>query len=115
MPGPDSEGRSQVKVSSTQHLSHFFSYLFPFRKHSSSKGSMPLSEDAIMPKPWKTQPGLSFLGKPSSSKDSEDSSKEPSLSTQVVPMIKYSGRSSRLCASSVSQSTGDSLLAAVSP
>lgn len=84
-------------------------------KHGSSKGSMPLSGDGTMPKPTKTQAGLSpFPRKPSSSKDSEDTSKEPSLSTQTIPLIKYSGQTSRLSASSTSQSAGDSLLAAVS-
>ncbi|XP_060008077.1 tubulin monoglutamylase TTLL4 isoform X3 [Lagenorhynchus albirostris] len=84
-------------------------------KHGSSKGSIPLSGDGTMPKPTKTQAGLSpFPRKPSSSKDSEDTSKEPSLSTQTLPLIKYSGQTSRLSASSTSQSAGDSLLAAVS-
>uniref|UniRef100_A0A8C0HVU8 Tubulin tyrosine ligase like 4 n=1 Tax=Balaenoptera musculus TaxID=9771 RepID=A0A8C0HVU8_BALMU len=84
-------------------------------KHGSSKGSIPLSEDGTMPKPTKTQAGLSpFPRKPSSSKDSEDTSKEPSLSTQTLPLIKYSGQTSRLSASPTSQSAGDSLLAAVS-
>ncbi|XP_014386544.1 PREDICTED: LOW QUALITY PROTEIN: tubulin polyglutamylase TTLL4 [Myotis brandtii] len=55
------------------------------------------------------------LGKPISSKDSEDTSKEPSLSKQMLPVNKYSGRTLRLSASPTSQSTGDSLLAAVSP
>ncbi|XP_008057051.1 tubulin polyglutamylase TTLL4 isoform X2 [Carlito syrichta] len=54
------------------------------------------------------------LGKPSPSKDSEDTSKEPTHSTQTFPVIKYSGRTSKLSASSTSQSTSDSLLA-VSP
>uniref|UniRef100_A0A452S6I7 Tubulin tyrosine ligase like 4 n=1 Tax=Ursus americanus TaxID=9643 RepID=A0A452S6I7_URSAM len=81
-----------------------------------SEGSISLSEDGTIPKPRKTQAGLSPLpGKPSSSKDSEDTSKEPSLSTQMLPMMKYSGQTSRLSASPTSQSTGDSLLAAVSP
>uniref|UniRef100_A0A8C6AX84 Tubulin tyrosine ligase like 4 n=1 Tax=Monodon monoceros TaxID=40151 RepID=A0A8C6AX84_MONMO len=84
-------------------------------KHGSSKGSIPLSGDGTMPKPTKTQAGLSpFPRKPSSSKDSEDTSKEPSLSTQTLPLIKYSGQTSRLSASPTSQSAGDSLLAAVS-
>ncbi|XP_054441629.1 tubulin monoglutamylase TTLL4 [Pteronotus mesoamericanus] len=55
------------------------------------------------------------LGKSTSSKDSEDTSKEPSLSMQVLPVSKYSGKTSRFSASPISQSTGDSLLAAVSP
>lgn len=50
------------------------------------------------------------LGNPISSKDSEDTSKEPSLSTH-----KYSGQTLTLSASRTSQSTGDSLLASVSP
>ncbi|XP_027947985.1 tubulin polyglutamylase TTLL4 isoform X1 [Eumetopias jubatus] len=85
-------------------------------KHSFSEGSIPLSEDGTIPKPKKTQAGLSPLPrKPSSSKDSEDTSKEPSVSTQMLPLMKYSGQTSRLSASPTSQSTGDSLLAAVSP
>ncbi|KAM8900885.1 tubulin monoglutamylase TTLL4 isoform 1-T1 [Lycaon pictus] len=85
-------------------------------KHSFSEGSIPLCEDGTMPKPKKTQAGLCPVpGKPSSSKDSEDISKEPSLSTQMLPLLKYSGQTSRLSASPTSQSTGDSLLAAVSP
>ncbi|XP_039089081.1 tubulin polyglutamylase TTLL4 [Hyaena hyaena] len=85
-------------------------------KHSFSEGSLLLSEDGTMPKPKKTQAGLSSLPrKPSSSRDSEDTSKEPSLSTQMLPLIKYSGQTLRLSASPTSQSTGDSLLAAVSP
>ncbi|KAM9248698.1 tubulin monoglutamylase TTLL4 isoform 2-T2 [Dugong dugon] len=55
------------------------------------------------------------LGKPNSSKDTEDTSKEPSLSSQMLPLIKYSGQTSRLSASPISQSTSDFLLAAVSP
>nr|XP_008535069.1 PREDICTED: tubulin polyglutamylase TTLL4 isoform X2 [Equus przewalskii] len=83
-------------------------------KHSSSEGSILLSEDETT-KPKKTQAGLFlFPRKPSSSKDSEDTSKEPSLSTQMLPVTKCSGRT-RLSASSASQLTGDSLLAAVSP
>ncbi|XP_062952660.1 tubulin monoglutamylase TTLL4 isoform X1 [Cynocephalus volans] len=57
----------------------------------------------------------SKLGKPSFSKDTEDTSKEPSLSTQTLPVIKDSGRTSRLSASSTSQSTSDSFLTSVSP
>uniref|UniRef100_A0A452V031 Tubulin tyrosine ligase like 4 n=1 Tax=Ursus maritimus TaxID=29073 RepID=A0A452V031_URSMA len=88
-------------------------------KSETGKGvgcDISLSEDGTIPKPRKTQAGLSPLpGKPSSSKDSEDTSKEPSLSMQMLPMMKYSGQTSRLSASPTSQSTGDSLLAAVSP
>ncbi|XP_010358554.1 tubulin polyglutamylase TTLL4 isoform X1 [Rhinopithecus roxellana] len=84
-------------------------------KHSSCEGSLLLSEDGTTPKSKKTQTGLSpYPQKPSSSKDSEDTSKEPSLSTQTLPVIKYSGRTSRLSTSSTFQSTSDSLLA-VSP
>ncbi|XP_013375255.1 PREDICTED: tubulin polyglutamylase TTLL4 isoform X4 [Chinchilla lanigera] len=36
------------------------------------------------------------LGKPTSSKDSEDTSKESILSTQTLPMIKYTGKTVRL-------------------
>uniref|UniRef100_A0A8C9IW98 Tubulin tyrosine ligase like 4 n=1 Tax=Piliocolobus tephrosceles TaxID=591936 RepID=A0A8C9IW98_9PRIM len=84
-------------------------------KHNSCEGSLLLSEDGTTPKSKKTQTGLSpYPQKPSSSKDSEDTSKEPSLSTQTLPVIKYSGRTSRLSTSSTFQSTSDSLLA-VSP
>ncbi|KAF6362355.1 tubulin tyrosine ligase like 4 [Rhinolophus ferrumequinum] len=80
-------------------------------KHSSSEGIMPLPNDGTTPKPKKTQADLSsFLRNPISSKDSEDTSKEPSLSTH-----KYSGQTLTLSASPTSQSTGDPLLAAVSP
>ncbi|KAF6116766.1 tubulin tyrosine ligase like 4 [Phyllostomus discolor] len=61
------------------------------------------------------KPETGVLGKPPSSKDSEDTSNEPSLSTQVLPVNKSSGKTSRFSASPMSQSTGDSLLAAVSP
>ncbi|XP_036885062.1 LOW QUALITY PROTEIN: tubulin polyglutamylase TTLL4 [Sturnira hondurensis] len=61
------------------------------------------------------EPETGVLGKPPSSKDSEDTSNEPSLSTQMLPVHKYSGKTSRFSASPMSQSTGDSLLAAVSP
>ncbi|XP_016052304.1 PREDICTED: tubulin polyglutamylase TTLL4 isoform X1 [Miniopterus natalensis] len=57
----------------------------------------------------------SKLGKPFSSKDSEDTGNEPSLSMQMLPVNKYSGQTSRVAASSTSQSTADSLLAAVNP
>uniref|UniRef100_F7CXG7 Tubulin tyrosine ligase like 4 n=1 Tax=Macaca mulatta TaxID=9544 RepID=F7CXG7_MACMU len=81
-------------------------------KHSSCEGSLLLSEDGTTPKSKKTQTGLSpYPQKPSSSKDSEDTSKEPSLSTQTLPVIKYSGRTSRVSTSSTFQSTSDSLLA----
>uniref|UniRef100_A0A2I3GZV8 Tubulin tyrosine ligase like 4 n=1 Tax=Nomascus leucogenys TaxID=61853 RepID=A0A2I3GZV8_NOMLE len=84
-------------------------------KHSSCEVSLLLSEDGTTPKSKKTQAGLyPYPQKPSSSKDSEDTSKEPSLSTQMLPVIKYSGRTSRLSTSSTFQSTSDSLLA-VSP
>nr|XP_031308049.1 tubulin polyglutamylase TTLL4 isoform X1 [Camelus dromedarius] len=85
-------------------------------KHGSSEGNIPLSEDGTMPKPKKIQAGVSlFSRKPNSAKNSEDTGKEPGLSTQMLPVIKYSGQTSRLSASPTSQSTGDSLLAAVSP
>uniref|UniRef100_A0A2K5DVP8 Tubulin tyrosine ligase like 4 n=1 Tax=Aotus nancymaae TaxID=37293 RepID=A0A2K5DVP8_AOTNA len=84
-------------------------------KHSSCEGSLLLTEDGTTPKSKKTQAGLSlYPQKPSSSKDSEDTSKEPSLSTQTLPVIQYSGRTSRLAAPSTFQSASDSLLA-VSP
>ncbi|KAM6178510.1 tubulin monoglutamylase TTLL4 [Rhynchocyon petersi] len=85
-------------------------------KHSSSEGSALLSEDRTTPKPRKTPIGLSHLPRmSSSSKDNEDTSKEPSLSTQTLPLMKYSRQTSRLSISCISQSTSDSLLAAVSP
>uniref|UniRef100_A0A8C6FQJ5 Tubulin tyrosine ligase like 4 n=1 Tax=Moschus moschiferus TaxID=68415 RepID=A0A8C6FQJ5_MOSMO len=85
------------------------------RKHGSTERNIPLSEDGTMPKLKKTQAGLSPPPrKLSSSEDSEDTSKEPSLSTQLLPVIKYSGQTSRLSASTSSQSAGGSLLAAVS-
>lgn len=72
---------------------------------------MPLPNDGTAPKPKTTQADLSsFLRNPISSKDNEDTSKEPSLSTH-----KYSGQTLTLSATPTSQSTGDSLLAAVSP
>ncbi|XP_058388995.1 tubulin monoglutamylase TTLL4 isoform X1 [Diceros bicornis minor] len=85
-------------------------------KHSSSEGSVPLSEDKTTPKPKKTQAGLVlFPRKPSSLKESEDTRREPSLSTQTLPVIKYSGGTPRLSTCSSSQSPGDCLPAAVSP
>lgn len=73
------------------------------------------SEDGILPKPKKSHAGLSPLSrKISSSKNNEDTSKESNHSTQVLPVLKYSGHNSRLCASSTSQSASDSLLTAVS-
>lgn len=111
-----SEGSSPAKVPATQPSQPFLSPPVSFRKHSFSEGRIPLSEDGTIPEPKKTQAGLSPLpGKPSSSKDSEDTSKEPGLSTQMSPVMKYSGQTSGLSASPASQSTGDSLLAAVSP
>ncbi|KAM5270956.1 tubulin monoglutamylase TTLL4 isoform 1-T5 [Hipposideros larvatus] len=57
-------------------------------KHSSSEGIVPLPGDGTTPKPKKTQAGLSsFPRNPISSKDSEDTSKEPSLSTQMLPVV----------------------------
>uniref|UniRef100_U3D2D4 Tubulin polyglutamylase TTLL4 n=1 Tax=Callithrix jacchus TaxID=9483 RepID=U3D2D4_CALJA len=83
--------------------------------HSSCEGSLLLTEDGTTPKSKKTQAGLSpYPQKPSSSKDSGDTSKEPSLSTPTLPVIRYSGRTSRLAAPSTLQSASDSLLA-VSP
>nr|KAF6268255.1 tubulin tyrosine ligase like 4 [Pipistrellus kuhlii] len=61
----------------------------------------------------KPEPGK--LGKPISSKDSEDASKEPSLSKQMLPVNKYSGQTLRLSASPNSQPPSNSFLAAVSP
>lgn len=115
MPALDSKGSSLwVKVSVTQSLSHFFPPV-PFRKHGSTEQNIPLSEDATIPKLKKTQAGLSPPPrKLSSSEDSEDTNKEPSLSTQLLPVIKYSGQTSRVSASASSQSAGGSLLAAVS-
>ncbi|XP_007646392.1 tubulin polyglutamylase TTLL4 isoform X2 [Cricetulus griseus] len=85
------------------------------RKQSCSEGNMLSSEDGILPKPKKSHAGLSPLSrKISSSKNNEDTSKESNHSTQVLPVLKYSGHNSRLCASSTSQSASDSLLTAVS-
>ncbi|KAM5325438.1 LOW QUALITY PROTEIN: tubulin monoglutamylase TTLL4 [Glossophaga mutica] len=61
------------------------------------------------------KPETGTLGRPAASKDSEDTSNEPSLSTQTLPVNKYPGKTSRFSASPMSQSAGDSLLAAVSP
>ncbi|MBZ3880611.1 Tubulin polyglutamylase TTLL4 [Sciurus carolinensis] len=84
-------------------------------KQSSSKGNLFSSEDGTTPKPKKTQVGLPlFPRKPTSLKDNENTSTEPSPS-QKLPVIKYSGRTSRISASSTSQSISDSLLAAMSP
>ncbi|XP_053453945.1 tubulin monoglutamylase TTLL4 isoform X1 [Nycticebus coucang] len=84
-------------------------------KHNFSERSLLLSEHRTTPKPKKTQAGLSPISWQSrSSKDSEDSSKKPSFSTNMSPVGKYSGQTSRLSASSTSQSSSDSLLAAVS-
>ncbi|XP_027624139.1 tubulin polyglutamylase TTLL4 [Tupaia chinensis] len=85
-------------------------------KHSASEGNLLLSEGGTTSKPKKPQSGLSpFPKKPSFSKDSEGTSKEPGLSSKMLPTIKYSGRTSRLSSSATSQSSSDSLLAAVSP
>ncbi|XP_045152855.1 tubulin monoglutamylase TTLL4 [Echinops telfairi] len=85
-------------------------------KHSSSEGNLPHSEDGASPKAKKTPASLSpFPRKPSFSKDSEDTSKEASLSIQMLPLIKCSGQTSRLSISPISQSTSDSIFAAVSP
>lgn len=115
MPALDSKGSNLwVKVSVIQSLSHFFPPV-PFRKHGSTEQNIPLSEDGTIPKLKKTQAGLSSPPrKLSSSEDSEDTNKEPSLSTQLLPVIKYSGQTSRVSASASSQSAGGSLLAAVS-
>nr|XP_048315324.1 tubulin monoglutamylase TTLL4 isoform X1 [Myodes glareolus]XP_048315325.1 tubulin monoglutamylase TTLL4 isoform X1 [Myodes glareolus] len=86
------------------------------RKQSCSEGNMSSSEDGTTSKPKKSQAGLSRISrKTSSSKNSEDISKQPAHSTQVLPVLKYSGQNSRLSASSASQSAGDSLQTAVSP
>ncbi|XP_012384914.1 tubulin monoglutamylase TTLL4 isoform X2 [Dasypus novemcinctus] len=85
-------------------------------KHSASEGSLPVSEDGVTSKPRKTRAGLfPFPKKPSSSKDSEDTSKELSLSTHMLPVIKYTGQTVRLSASPTSQAISDSLLAAAGP
>uniref|UniRef100_A0A8C6RNU1 Tubulin tyrosine ligase-like family, member 4 n=1 Tax=Nannospalax galili TaxID=1026970 RepID=A0A8C6RNU1_NANGA len=80
------------------------------RKHSCSEGKLLPSEGRTIPKSKKTQVDP-ILRKPSSSKDTVDTSKEPSLSTQVLPLIKDSGQTLRI---SASQLTSDSLNA-VSP
>ncbi|XP_059134556.1 tubulin monoglutamylase TTLL4 isoform X2 [Peromyscus eremicus] len=86
------------------------------RKQSCSEGSVLSCEDGTPAKPKKSQAGLSPISrKTSSSKNKEDTSKEADHSTQVLPVLKYSGQNSRVSASSASQSAGDSLLTAVSP
>ncbi|XP_052605844.1 tubulin monoglutamylase TTLL4 isoform X2 [Peromyscus californicus insignis] len=86
------------------------------RKQSCSEGSVLSCEDGTPAKPKKSQAGLSPISrKTSSSKNKEDTSKEANHSTQVLPVLKYSGQNSRVSASSASQSAGDSLLTAVSP
>ncbi|XP_057615291.1 tubulin monoglutamylase TTLL4 isoform X3 [Chionomys nivalis] len=86
------------------------------RKQSCSDGNMSSSEDGTTSKPKKSQAGLSRISrKTSSSKNNEGTSKQPNHSTQVLPVLKYSGQNSRLSASSASQSASDSLLTAVSP
>ncbi|KAM5229360.1 LOW QUALITY PROTEIN: tubulin monoglutamylase TTLL4 [Ctenodactylus gundi] len=74
-------------------------------KHS-SRGNLLPSEVGPTAKFRKTQAGLSpshFPRKPTSSNEGEDTSKEPILSTQTLPVIKYSGQTLRLVASSSSQ------------
>ncbi|XP_015841235.1 tubulin monoglutamylase TTLL4 isoform X2 [Peromyscus maniculatus bairdii] len=86
------------------------------RKQSCSEGSVLSCEDGTPAKPKKSQAGLSPVSrKTSSSKNKEDTSKEANHSTQVLPVLKYSGQNSRFSASSASHSAGDSLLTAVSP
>ncbi|XP_036029126.1 tubulin polyglutamylase TTLL4 isoform X2 [Onychomys torridus] len=86
------------------------------RKQSCSEGSVLSCEDGTPAKPKKSQAGLSSISrKTSSSKNKEDTSKEASHSAQVLPVLKYSGQSSRFSASSASQSAADPLLTAVSP
>ncbi|XP_028748871.1 tubulin polyglutamylase TTLL4 isoform X1 [Peromyscus leucopus] len=86
------------------------------RKQSCSEGSALSCEDGTPAKPKKSQAGLSPVSrKTSSSKNKEDTSKEANHSTQVLPVLKYSGQNSRFSASSASHSAGDSLLTAVSP
>lgn len=97
------------------HVRLSVSNVLSFRKQSCSEGNMSSSEDGTS-KPKKSQAGLSRISrKTSSSKNSEDTSKQPAHSTQVLPVLKYSGQNSRLSASSASQSAGDSLQTAVSP
>lgn len=92
------------------------SYVFPFRKKSCSEGNMLSSEDGPTPKPKKSQAGLSPISrKTSSSKSNENTSKQSKRSTQGLPVLNYSGQSSRLSASSASQSIADSCLTTVSP
>lgn len=75
------------------------------RKQSCSEGNMSSSEDGTTSGPKKSQAGLSHISrKTSSSKNNEDTSKQPDHSTQVLPVLKYSGQNSRLSASSTSQS-----------
>ncbi|XP_075808311.1 tubulin monoglutamylase TTLL4 isoform X2 [Microtus pennsylvanicus] len=78
------------------------------RKQSCSDGNMSSSEDGTTSKPKKSQAGLSRISrKTSSSKSNEGTSKQPSHSTQVLPILKYSGQNSRVSASSASQSASD--------
>ncbi|CAH6791781.1 tubulin monoglutamylase TTLL4 [Phodopus roborovskii] len=85
------------------------------RKQSCSEGNMLSSEVGTVSKPKKSQISLSPISrKTSSSKNNEDISKESNHSPQVLPLLKYSGQSSRLSTSSASQSASDSLLTAVS-
>nr|XP_045003334.1 tubulin polyglutamylase TTLL4 isoform X2 [Jaculus jaculus] len=73
-------------------------------KHSSSEGNLLPSEDGATPKLKKSEASLSPLPrKPSSLKDTEDTCKEPNVSTQVLPEIKYSGQNLRFSVSSTSQ------------
>ncbi|KAM5155350.1 tubulin monoglutamylase TTLL4 isoform 2-T3 [Callospermophilus lateralis] len=68
--------------------------------------------DGVLSAFYRPEPGK--LGKPICLKESEITSTEPGPS-QKLPVIKYSGRTSRLSVSSTSQSISDSLLPAVSP
>lgn len=83
------------------------------RKKSCSEGN---SEDGHTSKLKKSQAGLSPISRKTlSSKNNENTSKQFKRSTQGLPVLKHSGQSSRLSASSASQSVADSLLSAVSP
>lgn len=106
MPGSKGDGTPSA-ISKSEHIKS--------RKQSCSEGNM-LSEDGTTPKPKKSQTGLSPISrKTSSSKNNENTSKEANHSTQVLPVLKYSGQSSKLSVSSTLQSASDSLLTAVSP
>lgn len=85
------------------------------RKKSASEGTTLSSEDRSTPKSKKSQAGLSPISRKTlSSRSNENTSKQSKRSTPGLPVLKYSGQSSRLSAASASQSVTDSRLTAVS-